>query len=161
MGCASSSDHDQTLEELMVGPVAVGMHRFILQAPAPDHTAIPDGDLLGVTVILITCSYMDKEFIRIGYYVNNELAGEYDPENPPPIVEITQVYRNILADKPVVTRIPIDWIGVDAQNNMSEPMQEAAYVPQTGAPTEQEFVMNEDSMDVEQMQFEPRRMFQN
>ena len=29
-------------------------------------------DLMEVTVILLTCSYLEQEFIRIGYYVNND-----------------------------------------------------------------------------------------
>ena len=75
MGSAESSAHDQVLEEVMVGPVTVGINRFVLQAPAPNHMVIPSNDLLGVTVILITCSYLDNIFVRIGYYVNNELGG--------------------------------------------------------------------------------------
>ena len=37
---------------------------------------IPGSDILGVTVLLLTCSYNQKEFIRVGYYVNNEYADE-------------------------------------------------------------------------------------
>lgn len=32
--------------------------------------------MLGVTAVLLTCSYRGQEFIRVGYYVNNELPGE-------------------------------------------------------------------------------------
>lgn len=39
---------------------------------SPDPATIPPTDLVGVTVTLITCCYKDKEFIRVGYYVNNE-----------------------------------------------------------------------------------------
>ena len=34
-------------------------------------------DVVGVTVILLTCSYRSQEFIRVGYYVCNEYT---DPE---------------------------------------------------------------------------------
>lgn len=40
--------------------------------PAPDPTCIPPADILGVTIVLLTCSYRSSEFIRVGYYVNNE-----------------------------------------------------------------------------------------
>jgi histone chaperone ASF1 len=30
----------------------------------------------GVTVLLLQCSYRQKEFIRVGYYVNNEMPGD-------------------------------------------------------------------------------------
>jgi histone chaperone ASF1 len=29
-------------------------------------------EVLGVTVVLLTCSYREQEFIRVGYYVSNE-----------------------------------------------------------------------------------------
>lgn len=64
-----------------------------------------------MTVILITCSYRDQEFVRVGYYVNNEYTEEYDPENPPRPIELNKLQRNILADKPRVTRFAIDWGG--------------------------------------------------
>ena len=38
---------------------------------------IPVTDVVGVTVILLTCSYRSQEFIRVGYYVCNEYT---DPE---------------------------------------------------------------------------------
>ena len=68
----------QVLEEVCVGPVPVGISKFILQADAPDLARISQQDLVGVTVVLITCSYREKEFVRIGYYVNNE----YYLQNP-------------------------------------------------------------------------------
>lgn len=51
----------------------------MLQTDAPDPAKIPATDLLGVTVVLVTCSYKAQEFIRVGYYVNNAY-GEALPE---------------------------------------------------------------------------------
>ena len=138
VGSPESSDHDQELDSVLVGPVPVGTNKFVFQvrrvlcthvcvvvaclllvavrrllcvcwgrthpraqcccrpqlppsplslslslslsppsytgqADPPDHLQIPN--LLGVTVVLLTCSYRDKEFIRIGYYVNVEYPG--------------------------------------------------------------------------------------
>ena len=107
-----------------------------LQADPPDPAHIPK--LLGVTVVLLTCSYREKEFIRIGYYVNIEYpqaegaaaraaaAGAQEDETAmeeeededaaaepeqilPAGYNIADVTRNILAEKPRVTRFPIDW----------------------------------------------------
>jgi histone chaperone ASF1 len=111
VGNAEDSLHDQVLEEVMVGPVPVGINRFVLTSNAPNPAEIANQDLLGVTVILITCSYMDNKFIQIGYYVNNEYSEPYDTENPPNPVDITKLYRNILSDQPRVTRFNIDWTG--------------------------------------------------
>lgn len=71
-----------------VGPVPLGINRFVLQAPSPDISKIPNNDILGVTVVLITCSYRGQVFLQIGgtlccssrahlagYYVNNDYEG--------------------------------------------------------------------------------------
>lgn len=100
------------LDEILVGPVPVGMNKFVLQADAPAVSRLPEQDVLGVTVILVTCSYKEREFVRVGYYVNNEYTGEYDPDvGPPPLsqLDMALVQRQILADKPRVTKFPIPW----------------------------------------------------
>ena len=49
------------------------------QADAPDHTKIPVKDLLGATVVLISCSYHGQEFIRVGLWISIPLfyGGEW------------------------------------------------------------------------------------
>ena len=36
------------------------MEPFYLQTDAPDPSRLPEGDVVGVTVILLTCLYRDK-----------------------------------------------------------------------------------------------------
>ena len=62
-----------------------------------------------MTVILLTGSYDDREFVRVGYYVNNEYMDEALAEDPPAKPVIEKVRRNILAEKPRVTRFAIKW----------------------------------------------------
>jgi len=121
VGSAESSDYDQVLDSIMVGPVPVGVNKFLFTAPAPDIEHLPKNDVLGVTVVLLSCSYVDKPFVQVGYYVNNEYADEELRENPPERIVFEKLYRNILGDKPKVTRYPIDWD--NPRNNMSEDMQ--------------------------------------
>ncbi|KAL3142073.1 hypothetical protein ABBQ32_004701 [Trebouxia sp. C0010 RCD-2024] len=93
--------------------------------------------------MLLTCSYNQQEFMRVGYYVSTDyFEEEYremeSPPNPPlihkyvarPCMCFHQHYskqcmirfhccdcrlvRNILADKPRVTRFPIDFDAVSA-----------------------------------------------
>ncbi len=82
---------------------------YSLQADPPKVELIPPGDLLGVTVVLITCSYRTKEFVRVGYYVNNDYDTPELRETPPETVDVAHVMRNILDTKPRVTRFPIEW----------------------------------------------------
>jgi len=163
VGSAEDQTRDQVLEEVMVGPVPQGVSKFVLTAEAPSVNLIPMKDLVGVTVVLITCSYREKEFVRIGYYVNNEYyhASPLDYQRqatqaashhaaaasqaqasglppPPPlalaegpqpaseeeiaamlesgqIIDPAHVYRNVMSDKPRVTRFQIDWASAAQQ----------------------------------------------
>ena len=40
----------------------------MIQAPPPDANKIPAEDLLGATVVMLSCFYKEKEFVRIGKY---------------------------------------------------------------------------------------------
>lgn len=68
---------------------------FPIQADAPNPGLIPDADAVGVTVVLITCTYRGQEFIRVGYYVNNEYTETELRENPPVKPDFSKV-RHIL-----------------------------------------------------------------
>ena len=117
VGSAQDASRDQCLDEILVGPVPVGVNKFVLQADAPDPSKLAPEDLLGVTVVLVTCSYKDREFVRVGYYVNNEYhdpnAPPTNPDGEPPQlpnpIPIEHIQRQILADKPRVTKFPIPW----------------------------------------------------
>lgn len=65
------------------------------QADAPKTGLIPESDAVGVTVVLITCTYRGQEFIRIGYYVNNEYTDPELRENPPLKPDYAQVTNTI------------------------------------------------------------------
>lgn len=52
---------------------------------------------------------MGQEFVRVGYYVNNDYDDEQLREEPPQKVLIDRVQRNILTDKPRVTKFPINF----------------------------------------------------
>ncbi|KNA11437.1 hypothetical protein SOVF_135060 [Spinacia oleracea] len=109
VGSAEDETYDQLLESVLVGPVNVGNYRFVLQADPPDPSKIREEDIIGVTVLLLTCSYLGQEFIRVGYYVNNDYADEQLREEPPQKVLLDKVQRNILTDKPRVTKFPINF----------------------------------------------------
>lgn len=109
VGSAESEAFDQVLDTVYVGPVPEGRHMFVFQAEPPDPSKIPVADAVGVTVVLLTCSYRSQEFIRVGYYVNNDYG---DPElqaQPPSTPQFDKLQRNILATNPRVTRFKVDW----------------------------------------------------
>lgn len=110
------------------------MNKFVLQADAPAVNKLPENDILGVTVVLVTCSYKEREFVRVGYYVNNEYTGEYDPEVGPPSLakglDMALVQRQILADKPRVTKFSIPWGKEDENVNIQQQQQHQTEVQQ-------------------------------
>lgn len=153
---AEDAEQDQVLEEVMVGPVPVGVNKFVLQSAAPDVSRIPEVDIIGVTVILITCSYREQEFVRVGYYVNNEYSEPFDPENPPRPVDMSKLVRNILADKPRVTRFPVDWgLGMEAQPQVTEEEAAAEGVVDFDALDQQGGEEEEEDEDQDQDSDEP------
>lgn len=105
----ASTEHDQELDSLLVGPIPVGVNKFIFEADPPDTKRIPDAEILGVTVILLTCAYDNREFVRVGYYVNNEYDSDELNADPPAKPILEKVRRNVLAEKPRVTRFAIKW----------------------------------------------------
>nr|CRX79156.1 hypothetical protein ls5930a1_00179 [Leucosporidium scottii] len=125
VGSAESESFDQELDTCMVGPVPVGVNSFEFEAAAPLPSRIPASDLIGVTVILLTCSYNDQEFVRIGYYVNTEYAdpalkAQYDASleegaqdkglvAPDPASNVPSMVRSVLGEKPRVTKFNIKW----------------------------------------------------
>ncbi|ODV81247.1 histone deposition protein Asf1 [Suhomyces tanzawaensis NRRL Y-17324] len=124
VGSSRSLDHDQELDSILVGPVPVGVNKFLFQADPPSPELIPASELVSVTVILLSCSYAEREFVRVGYYVNNEYDSEELRENPPAKVQVDHIVRNILAEKPRVTRFNIVWDNEDGNADEYPPEQQ-------------------------------------
>ncbi|KAL1502766.1 hypothetical protein ABEB36_007864 [Hypothenemus hampei] len=118
VGSAESEEYDQVLDSVYVGPIPEGKHMFVFQADPPNVTRIPENDALGVTVVLLTCCYRSQEFIRVGYFINNEYSDPELKENPPSPPQFDKVTRNILASEPRVTRFKINWEEPNNQESM-------------------------------------------
>ncbi|KAJ3214984.1 ASF1 anti-silencing function 1 [Dinochytrium kinnereticum] len=109
VGSAENEKYDQVLESVMVGPVPVGVSKFVFEADPPNVDLLPPNDIIEVTAVLLSCSYKEKEFIRVGYLVNVDYADEEMRETPPEKINVEKLERNILTDKPRVTRFSIPW----------------------------------------------------
>ncbi|TEB33819.1 anti-silence-domain-containing protein [Coprinellus micaceus] len=97
VSCPGQEDLDQELDDCLVGP-----------EPAVDPTKIPTEDVLGVAALILTGSYKDQEFVRVGYYQNTEYDNEEMKESPPEIIQFERLVRDI-STKPRVTRFQIKW----------------------------------------------------
>jgi len=109
IGSSKDVKYDQVLDSFSMGPLEYGVMQFDLESAAPDWGKIPQSEILGVTAIILSVSYRNQEFFRVGYYVYNFYEDPELQENPPESVLIDKVTRNILADKPRITRFDIKW----------------------------------------------------
>lgn len=109
IGSSEDEAYDQVLDTVLLGPLRPGSLRFLLDSPAPNPALIPAEELLGITAILLTCSFRDQEFVKVGFYVNNEYIDDKLIECPPEVPDTTKIQRCVLTEKPRVTRFLIDW----------------------------------------------------
>ncbi|CAH1111996.1 unnamed protein product [Psylliodes chrysocephalus] len=136
VGSAESEEHDQILDSVFVGPIPEGKHMFVFQADPPNVSRIPENDAIGVTVVLLTCSYRGQEFIRVGYFINNEYSDPEMRENSPSPPQFDKVMRNILASEPRVTRFKINWEETNPQENGTQNAETTAQTSEISTPIE-------------------------
>ncbi|THH14372.1 hypothetical protein EW146_g5940 [Bondarzewia mesenterica] len=99
---------DQELDDCLVGPVPIGVNSFEFEGSAPSPSKIPTEDVLGVAALILTGSYRDQEFVRVGYYQNTEYDNEEMKSTPPAQITFERLVRDI-STKPRVTRFQIKW----------------------------------------------------
>jgi len=110
VSCPENAALDQEIDSCLVGPVPPGVNSFEFQSPAPDPKLIPEQDLLGVAALILTGSYAEQEFVRVGYYQNTEYEGGEEEKTAMEgkKVVVDKLVRDI-SKKPRVTRFQIKW----------------------------------------------------
>lgn len=68
---------------------------------------IPVQDAVGVTVVLLTCCYRNQEFVRVGYFINNEYTDAELQENPPATPQFDKVLNDcvVLIKQHLITKL--------------------------------------------------------
>lgn len=97
VGSPENPSSDQVLETILLGPVQVGVSKFVLQSNPPNISKIPTNDVLGMTAAILSASYRGEEFFRVGYFVHN-----YEDEGE-------DVNRHILDHCPTIKTRCIQW----------------------------------------------------
>jgi histone chaperone ASF1 len=109
---------DITLDSLFVGPVQKGRSMFVVEIDPPSLSDIPVKNRLDVTALLFTGNYQGEEFVRVGYYVSNDLKPEklaqaerqdLTLEEVCAKLDASDLIRTIGDDKPTVTKYEITW----------------------------------------------------
>lgn len=101
-------DLDQELDDCLVGPVPVGTNSFEFESSPLNPKTIPADEVIGIAALILTASYNEQEFVRVGYYVRTEYDNEEMKETPPSTVMFDRLVREINT-KPRVTRFQIKW----------------------------------------------------
>ena len=140
IGSAEDKKYDQILETIEIdGPFHLGSMKFEFTGEAPDISTIPESEVLGVTAIILCCSYNNQEFFRCGYYLNNIYDNEDMNMNPPEKVDKDRIIRSLLADKPRITRFDIEWDNENIDNINNENKGE-----------NENFMFKDGKMDIQQ-----------
>ena len=140
IGSAEDKKYDQILETIEIdGPFHLGSMKFEFKGEAPDISKIPESEVLGVTAIILCCSYNNQEFFRCGYYLNNIYDNEDMNMNPPEKVDKDRIIRSLLADKPRITRFDIEWDNEKIDNINNENKGE-----------NENFMFKDGKMDIQQ-----------
>ena len=140
IGSAEDKKYDQILETIEIdGPFHLGSMKFEFKGEAPDISKIPESEVLGVTAIILCCSYNNQEFFRCGYYLNNIYDNEDMNMNPPEKVDKDRIIRSLLADKPRITRFDIEWDNENIDNINNENKGE-----------NENFMFKDGKMDIQQ-----------
>ncbi|CAD8070979.1 unnamed protein product [Paramecium primaurelia] len=122
IGSPKDETHDQILDQFSMGPLQAGAKHFTLECNPPDWQKIPQNELLGITAFILTCSYKENEFFRVGYYIYTTYTSSENIENDPPKIIIEDISRQIFNNKPRITRFEIDWKGINQNQTKSENM---------------------------------------
>lgn len=109
VGKADDPSYDQELDSVLIGPLQLGQMKFDFDTDGPNIQKIPKEEVLGVTAIIITCSYKNQEFFRVGYYINNVYDDESLSADPPEEPQYEKIKRLILHNKPRITKFNINW----------------------------------------------------
>ncbi|KAI0030458.1 histone chaperone ASF1, partial [Vararia minispora EC-137] len=99
---------DQELDDCLIGPIPQGVNSFEFEGSAPSPSQMDPQDVLGVSALILTGSYRDQEFVRVGYYQNTEYDDEDLKNAPPEKILFDRLVRDI-HNKPRVTRFQIKW----------------------------------------------------
>lgn len=135
VGSAEDPTRDQELDAVLLPASNPGKFKFVLQVDAPDPARIPDADVAGVTIVLLTCSYKSAEFVRVGYYVSNEYPTQEMNDSPPARPIIAELTRKIAAHEPRVTKFPHKFDFVEPPQPPNDSEVTAPALPSPSGPT--------------------------
>lgn len=99
--------------------------------------------------MLLQCSYKGREFVRVGYYVNNDYHTPELCENPQLPTDFSLLVRSILAEEPRITRFAIPWDDEENADFIPDDEIDADRMDVSGDEEDAEDAENEEGVVVE------------
>ncbi|MES1922518.1 Histone chaperone asf1, partial [Bonamia ostreae] len=107
---SNEKEFEQKLGKFEIGSIRTGFNTFDLKVEGPDHSIVPEVDRFDISALIISCSYLDQEFVRVGYFVSFYVAEEMKEQiETMEKISVEDVRRKILENDVRVTRFSIDW----------------------------------------------------
>ncbi len=114
LGSTTTAAKDVILEELEVGPLAVGRTSFVVECDPPRLSKLPPAEILGNTALFVSFKYKGDEFLLVSFLVHVGFRTELLELNPPDVLTAGVLKRALLTRKTNVVRRVIDWGLADA-----------------------------------------------
>lgn len=109
IGSIESSHHDQILISLEKKNIKIGEDKLYLTLDPPKKHLIPSlEDLLGMSALMVSCSFKNNEFFRCSYYVRNDYMDNESEINENNF-DIHKVCRCFYTEKPKIIINDVDW----------------------------------------------------
>jgi histone chaperone ASF1 len=98
---------DQELGVFIISAKKLGKFKMVIKVQPPNYLDFLPENIIGITIILLNFRYKNIEFIRIGYYVNNELNSDEKFLLDHSIkLNLKLIIRKILINQPRITHYP-------------------------------------------------------
>lgn len=105
VGSAESHDYDQILASKKVGPIEVGLNRFVLKTKPPQTDKIPF-DEAALSALILRVMYKEQEFNRISYYVSSDIPADAKSFEG---LDLSTIAREVDVTQPTIHPKQISW----------------------------------------------------
>lgn len=102
------SDKDIVLDELEVGPFALGINQVAVECDAPDFSLLDEAHVLDDTCITVSFRYHGQEFLHAGFQVRVSWRNPAHEVEIPDVVTAELLQREVFVKQHRSTR-DIDW----------------------------------------------------
>ena len=115
--CSEKKEDDQILNEMQfTPPIQISQIKLEFIGDPPNIEKIPKKDIIGLSAILLCCSYNEEEFFRCGFYINTSFDNDEMNLKIPEIIDVNYLIRNIV-NKPRIVIYQIKW---DDENDKTD-----------------------------------------